>query len=48
MERILGIKVARNVEVELNRISKKLATYPPNLDILFHQKPNLNDKNNFK
>ena len=53
MERILDIKVAKNVEVELNQISKKLTSFPLNLNRLmssrlFHQKPDLPDKNYFK
>ena len=53
MERILDIKVAKNVEVELNKISKKFTPFLLNLDKfisnrLFHQKPDLPDKNNFK
>ena len=53
MERILYIKIAKNVEVELNQISKKLTLFPLNLDRLisnrlFHQKLDLPDKNYFK
>ena len=53
MERILDIKVAKNLEVEFNKISKNLAPYPLNLDRsilnrLFHQKTDLLDKNKFK
>ena len=53
MERILDIKVPKNVEVEFNKISKKLAPDLGNLDRLilnrlFHQTPDLSDKNNFK
>ena len=53
MERIFDIKVSRNVEVKFQEISKKLAPDPFNidrllLDRLFHQIPDLPDKNNFK
>ena len=49
----MDIKVAKNVEVEFNKISKKLAPDPLNLDKLilnrlFHQTQDLLDKNNFK
>ena len=53
MERIFDIKVSKNVEVQFKKISKKLAPDPLNIDRLilnriFHQTPNLLDKNNFK
>jgi hypothetical protein len=53
MEKIFDIKVAKNVEVEFKKISKKLAPDPLNIDRLilnrlFHQIPDLPDKNNFK
>ena len=53
MERILDIKFANNVEVEFNKISKKLAPYLLNLDNLilnrlFHQTSDLSYKSNFK
>ena len=48
MEKIFDIKVAKNVEVEFNLISKKFAPDPLNIDRLFHQIPDLPDKNNFK
>ena len=53
IERILDIKVAKNVEVESNKISKKWDHDPINLDrlilnIIFNQTPDLSDKNNFK
>ena len=53
MERILDIKVARNVEFRLNKIFKKLAHEILNLDRLildklFNQKTDLPDKNNFR
>ena len=53
MESILFIKVANNVEVELNKIDIKFALFLLNIDSvistsLFHQKPDLLDKNNFK
>ena len=53
MERILDIKVARNVEFKFNKISKKFAHETLNLDRLildklFNQKTDLPDKNNFK
>ena len=53
MERILDIKVSGNVEEIFKETSKKLAPDPLNLDRLilnrlFHQTPDLPDKNNFK
>ena len=53
MERIFDIKVSKNVEVKFKEISKKLAPDPLNIDRLilnrlFHQIPDLPDKNNFK
>ena len=53
IEKIFDIKVAKNVEVEFKQISKKFAPDPLNIDRLilnrlFHQIPDLPDKNNFK
>ena len=53
MEKIFDIKVTENVEVKFQEISKKLAPDPLNIDRLifnrlFHQTPDLSDKNNFK
>ena len=53
MERIFEIKVSKNVEDKFQEISKKLAPGPLNIDRLilnrlFHQIPDLPDKNNFK
>ena len=53
MERIFDIKVSKNVEDKFQEISKKLAPDPLNIDRLilnrlFHQKPDLNYRNNFK
>ena len=53
MERIFDIKVSENVEVNFKEISKKLAPDPLNIDRLilnrlFHQTPDLPDKNNLK
>ena len=53
MERIFDIKVSKNVEVKFQEISKKLAPDPLNIDRLilnrlFHQTPDLPDKNNSK
>ena len=53
MEKNLDIKVAKNVEVEFNLISKKFAPDPLNIDrlilnSLFLQTPGLPDSNNFK
>ena len=47
ISRILDIKVAKNVEVEFNKTSKKLARDPLSLDRLFHQTLDLPYKNNF-
>ena len=51
MERIFDIKVSDNVELKFKEISKKLAPDPLNVDRLilnrlFHQTPDLPDKNN--
>ena len=53
MERILDIKVARNMEFKFNKISKKFAHETLKLDSLildksFNQKTDLPDKNNSK
>ena len=53
MERIFDIKVSENVELKFKEISKQLAPDPLNIDRLilnrlFHQTPDLPDKNNFK
>ena len=53
MEKIFNIKVVKNVEVELKKISKKLAPDPLKiyrsiLNRSFHQIPDLPDNNNFK
>ncbi len=53
MERIFDIKVSKNVEVKFQEISRKLAPDLLNIDRLifnrlFHQTPDLPDKNNFK
>ena len=53
MERIFDIKVSENIEIKFKEISKKLAPDPLNIDRLilnrlFHQTPDLPDKNNFK
>ena len=53
MERSFDIKVSKNVEVKFQEVSKKLAPDPLNIDRLilnrlFHQTPDLPDKNNFK
>ena len=53
MERIFDINVSKNVEDKFKEISKKLAPDPLNIDRLilnriFHQTPNLLDKDNFK
>ena len=53
MERIFDINVSKNVENKFKEISKKLAPDPLNIDRLilnrlFHQIPDLPDKNNFK
>ena len=49
----MDIKVAKNVEVEFNKISKKWDLDPINLDrlilnIIFNQTTDLSDMNNFK
>ena len=51
MERIFDINISENVEVKFKEISKKLAPDPLNIDRLilnrlFHQTPDLPDKNN--
>ncbi|ABM72996.1 conserved hypothetical protein [Prochlorococcus marinus str. MIT 9515] len=51
MERIFDIKVSENIEAKFQEISKKLAPDPLNIDRLilnrlFHQTPDLPDKNN--
>ena len=53
MERIFDIKVSESVEVKFKEVAKKLAPDPLNVDRLilnrlFHQTPDLPDKNNFK
>ena len=53
MERILDIKVARNVKFKFNKISKKFAHETLNLyrlilDKLINHKTDLTDKNNFR
>ena len=53
MEKIFNIKVVKHVEVELKKISKKLAPDPLNIDSLIlkrllNQIPYLPDNNNFK
>ena len=53
MERIFDIKVSENVELKFKEISQELAPDPLNIDRLilnrlFHQTPDLPDKNNFK
>ena len=53
MERIFDIKVSENVEEKFKELSKKLAPDPLNVDRLilnrlFHQTPDLPDKNNSK
>ena len=53
IEKIFDIKVAKNVELEFKQISKKFAPDSLNIDRLilnrlFHQIPDLPDKNNFK
>ena len=52
MEKILDIKVAKNMGVEFNKISRKIDPYPLNLDTLilnrlFHQTSDIPDKSNF-
>ena len=53
MERIFDIKISENIEQKFKEISKMLAPDPLNIDRLilnrlFHQTPDLPDKNNFK
>ena len=53
MERIFDTKVSENVELKFKEISKQLAPDPLNIDRLilnrlFHQTPDLPDKNNLK
>ena len=48
MGKIFDIKVAKNVELEFKKISKKFAPDPLNIDRLFHEVPALPDKNKFK
>ena len=53
MERIFDIKVSESVEVKFKEVAKKLAPDPLNVDRLilnrlFHQTPDLPDKNDFK
>ena len=53
MKTIYDIKIVKNVEVEFNKISQKLAPDPLNIDRLIlnrllQQIPDLPDKNNFK
>ena len=53
MERIFDIKVSENIELKFKEISQKLAPDPLNVDRLilnrlFHQTPDLPDKNNLK
>ena len=53
MERVFDIKVSENVELKFKEISKMLAPDPLNIDRLilnrlFHQTPDLPDRNNFK
>ena len=53
MERIFDVKISEKIEVKFKEISKKLAPDPLNIDRLilnrlFHQTPDLPDKNNFK
>ncbi len=53
MERIFDINASENVEIKFKEISKKLAPDPLNVDRLilnrlFHQTPDLPDKNNSK
>jgi len=52
MERIFDIKISENIEQKFKEISKMLAPDPLNIDRLilnrlFHQTPDLPDKNNF-
>ena len=53
MERIFDTKVSENIEAKFKEIAKELAPDPLNIDRLilnrlFHQTPDLPDKNNFK
>ena len=53
MERIFDSKVSANIEVKFKELSRKLAPDPLNIDRLilnrlFHQTPDLPDKNNSK
>ena len=53
MERIFDIKVPENIELKFKEISHKIAPDPLNVDRLilnrlFHQTPDLPDKNNLK
>tara|TARA_B100000941_G_scaffold1624_1_gene991 strand:+ start:98 stop:553 length:456 start_codon:yes stop_codon:yes gene_type:complete len=53
MERVFDIKVSENIELKFKEISQKLAPDPLNIDRLilnrlFHQTPDLPDKNNSK
>ena len=53
MERIFDIKVPENIELKFKEISQKIAPDPLNVDRLilnrlFHQTPDLPDKNNLK
>ena len=53
MERIFDTKVSENIELKFKEISKQLAPDPLNIDRLilnrlFHQTPDLPDKNNLK
>jgi len=53
MERIFDIKISENVEEKFKEIAKMLAPDPLNIDRLilnrlFHQTPDLPDRNNFK
>ena len=52
MEKIFDIKVAKNVEIEFKKISKKLAPDPLNIDKLilnrlFRKRLDLHIENNF-
>ena len=53
MERIFDIKVPENIELKFKEISHKIAPDPLNIDRLilnrlFHQTPDMPDKNNLK
>ena len=53
MERIFDTNVSKNIEAKFKEIAKELAPDPLNIDRLilnrlFHQTPDLPDKNNFK